>query len=62
MKWKCLTGDAADVNEEVAVDWQHQTLKPLIARYNENDIFNADEAELFFRMINAKMENMGKTG
>lgn len=54
MQWKCLTGDAAEADEEVAKDWIANIFVPLMARYDENDVFNADETGLFFKCLPGK--------
>lgn len=54
LKWRCLTGDAAAANVGEAAEWVDKILKPLINRFDENDIFNGDEAGLFYRCLPGK--------
>lgn len=54
LKWRCLTGDAAECNKGVAADWIESTLKPLLSIYDENDIFNGDETGLFYKCLPGK--------
>lgn len=54
LKWKCLTGDAAEADEEEAASWLINVFQPLMAQYNENDVFNADEGALFFKCLPGK--------
>lgn len=54
MKWRCLTGDAAEADQQIAHDWIENVFVPLMAQYDENDVFNADEAGLFFKCLPGK--------
>lgn len=54
MKWRCLTGDAAEADEQVAHDWIENVFVPLMAQYDENNVFNADEAGLFYKCLPGK--------
>lgn len=48
--FKCISGEAADVNDE-DVDQFMKKLPVLLQGYREEDIFNADESGLFFRAL-----------
>ena len=48
-----LSGEAADVNEEVVEDWG-QRLESICRGYQLRDIFNADEIGLFYRALPTK--------
>jgi len=54
LKWKCLTGDAGEADVTVAMKWIEHCLQPILAQYDENDIFNGDETGLFFRCFPGK--------
>lgn len=54
IRWKCLTGNAAEVDKNIANEWLENALQPLLLLYNENDIFNADEAGLFYKCLPGK--------
>lgn len=54
MKWRCLTGDAAEADEQVAHEWIENVFIPLMAQYEENNVFNADEAGLFYKCLPGK--------
>lgn len=55
MKYRCLTGDAAEANQVVAADWLKTTLTPLISRYDYDDIYNADETAFFYKCLPGKV-------
>jgi hypothetical protein len=50
VKSACLSGDRAEVSEEVVEDWKKR-LPTLCDGYEPCDIFNADESGFFFRAI-----------
>jgi len=54
LKWRCLTGDAAEADVSVAMDWIEHYLKPILDQYDENDIFNGDETGMFYRCFPGK--------
>lgn len=58
IKWRCLTGDAAEVDPIVAAEWVVKTLKPLLSRYQENDIYNGDETAFFYKCLPGKYIDM----
>jgi len=43
--------DAAEADEKEASDWIEDVFVSLLAQYDENDVFNADEARLFYRCL-----------
>lgn len=51
LSWKCLSGDATAADQSVALDWIENTFMPLMSRYEEKDVYNADETGLFFKCL-----------
>lgn len=51
LSWKCLNGDAAAADQSVALGWIENTFMPLMSRYEEKNVFNADETGLFFKCL-----------
>lgn len=51
LNWKSLNGDAAAADQNVVLDWIENTFMPLMNRYEEKDVFNADETGLFFKCL-----------
>ena len=49
--YKTVSGENAAVDQEICDDWKKTILEPLLDRYNPNDIFNADETGLFWRLL-----------
>ena len=49
--YKTVSGKNAAVDQEICDDWKKTILEPLLDRYNLNDIFNADETGLFWRLL-----------
>ena len=47
---KTMYGDAANVDNDSIVDWERTTLARIHSLYRPEDIFNADEFGLFYRM------------
>ena len=47
---KTVHGDAADVNSDDIAEWEQTTLAHIHSMYKPEDIFNADEFGLFYRM------------
>ncbi|KAG0410349.1 hypothetical protein HPB47_012536 [Ixodes persulcatus] len=54
---KVISGECQSVDKEEATAWVKSTIGPLLERYDERDVFNADETGLFFS--NAAAENSG---
>jgi len=54
LKWRCLTGDAAEADGSVAIEWIENYLKPILGQYDPNDIFNGDETGIFYRCFPGK--------
>lgn len=48
---KKVCGESAAVDEEQCDTWIRNTLPALLASYDDNDIFNADETGLFFKCL-----------
>lgn len=48
---KKVCGESAAVDETMCDAWIDETLPALLAPYNENDVFNADETGLFFKCL-----------
>ncbi len=51
LKYRTLSGDAAEADKTVAIDWIQNVFLPLMSRYAEKDVFNADETGLFFKCL-----------
>ena len=51
ISYKAVSGENAAVSKEVCEDWKKSTLYPLLQRYHPNDVFNADETGLFWRLL-----------
>ncbi|XP_037930678.1 tigger transposable element-derived protein 6-like [Teleopsis dalmanni] len=48
--FKCISGESADVNQEDVKQFRGK-LKSLLSKYKSQDIYNADESEIFFRAL-----------
>ena len=44
-------GECGGVNKDTVEEWQNTRLKSILERYEPNDIYNADETELFWQML-----------
>lgn len=51
IKFRTEQGEAAAVDQEVVQDWQQTVLKEALAKYSADDVFNADETGLFWRLM-----------
>lgn len=51
IKFRTEQGEAAAVNQEVVTTWQETVLKDLLAKYAPDNVFNADEAGLFWKLM-----------
>ena len=49
--YRSVSGESASVNTAICDDWKERTLKPVLRRYDPNDVFNADETGLFWRLL-----------
>ena len=50
VKWSLLSGEAAEVPEDVVTDWSHR-LPSITEGYELKDIYNADETVLYYRAL-----------
>lgn len=57
IKFKCLTGDAADADKTITIDYVTTDLPSLLQDYNECGILNVDESALFYQLVNDKTIN-----
>ena len=46
--YKTICGDSASVTPEITREWRSNTLPTLLARYSNDDVYNADETGLFY--------------
>lgn len=51
IKFRTEQGEAAAVDQEVVQNWQQTVLKQASEKYSANDVFNADETGLFWRLM-----------
>lgn len=49
--YRSVSGENASVDKGVCVDWKERTLQLILSRYDPNDIFNADETGLYWRLL-----------
>ena len=54
IKHSNLHGESAEVDQNVCKDWLENMLPGIIKGYRPSDIFNCDEAVIFFRAVNNK--------
>ena len=47
--YKTICGDLASVTPEITREWRSNTLPTLLARYSNDDVYNADETGLFYK-------------
>ena len=47
--YKTICGDSASVTPEITREWRSNTLPTLLARYSNDDVYNADEMGLFYK-------------
>ncbi|KAH8028347.1 hypothetical protein HPB51_016170 [Rhipicephalus microplus] len=55
MVFKSVNGEKAAVNAETCNTWRKNQLRKYLGVYRPEDIFNADETALFYRMLPEKM-------
>lgn len=49
-----VCGESGSTNESVVEDWRNHTLAPLLSEYGADDVYNLDEAALFYKMLPTK--------
>lgn len=49
--YRSISGENADVNKDVYEVWKQRILQPLLSRYDPNNVFNADETGLYWRLL-----------
>ena len=52
--FRMISGESNAVTPEQTDFWTTTTLPKLLAHYHPNDIFNADESRLFFKLLHEK--------
>ncbi|XP_072142055.1 tigger transposable element-derived protein 4-like [Dermacentor andersoni] len=52
--FKSVCGEKASVNQETCATWKDGKLREYLAKYRPEDIFNADETALFYRLLPEK--------
>ena len=51
IKFRSICGYNAAVDQEVCDDWKQRKLLPVLIRFDPSNIFNADETELYWRLL-----------
>jgi len=51
IKFRSEQGEAAAVDMEVVENWQQTLLRDALANYSPDDVFNADETGLFWKVM-----------
>jgi hypothetical protein len=51
VSYRSVCGENASVNQEVCTDWKENVLQPLLEKYSPDDVFNADETGLYWRLL-----------
>lgn len=51
IKFRTEQGEAAAVDQEVVATWQETVLKEALTKYSADDVFNADETGLFWKLM-----------
>ena len=49
--YKTICGESGSVTPEMSREWRSNTLTTLLARYSNDDIYNADEIGLFYKCL-----------
>ena len=49
--FKVVSAESEMVNKEMTAPWKETKLRTILARYQTNDIFNADEFGLFYEVL-----------
>lgn len=52
--FKAVCGERADVDPDVCAHWVNERLRGILSQYSPDDIFNADETALFYKMLPEK--------
>ena len=52
--FKVVSAESEMVNKEMTAPWKETKLRTILARYQTNDIFNADEFGLFYEVLPSK--------
>ena len=60
--FKSLSGERESVNEESTDKWVEDVLKPTLQRYDPRNVFNLDEAALFWKLLPVKGSLFFKPG
>lgn len=48
---RVVTGESRSVDEETATAWVQANVGPVVRKYGEQNVFNADETALFYQML-----------
>jgi len=51
IKFRTEQGEAAAVDLEKVEDWRQKVLNDALTKYSADDVFNADETGLFWRLM-----------
>lgn len=51
VSYRSVCGENMAVDKEICSDWITNVLQPLLERYTPTDIFNADETDLYWRLL-----------
>lgn len=51
ISWRPIVGESDGVNLEVTDNWLEVFLAPLLAEYDDEDVFNLDEFALFWKAL-----------
>ncbi|KAK8772621.1 hypothetical protein V5799_024135 [Amblyomma americanum] len=54
LKFVTVCGESGSVDPNVVENWKKHTLAPLLQQYAEDDVYNMDEAALFYKMLPTK--------
>ena len=57
---KTISGESANVTTEMTSTWNETTLPTLLSNYNLEDIFNADEFDLFYQCLPSKTYHLSE--
>lgn len=49
-QWRSIIGESKSVPQQAVADWKATTLTNILQEYSPDDVFNADETGLFWRM------------
>lgn len=51
IKFRTEQGEAAAIDMEAVEDWQLNVLRDYLTKYSPDDVFNADETGLFWKVM-----------